>query len=116
MSLVLRCGSAAFGILQRDAAVFMSYRFRFVAQIASTLFTLFLLFYISKLVQVDAFPSPEDYFAFVTVGLVIFGVLTSTLALGPAGSLELRVQPNGWLDIGEKDQNLHEQERVAGGG
>ena len=84
MSLVLRYGSAALGILQRDAALFMSYRLRFVAQIASTLFTLFLFFYISKLVQVDPFPSPEDYFAFVTVGLVIFGVLTSTLALGPA--------------------------------
>jgi ABC-2 type transport system permease protein len=84
MSLALRYGSAAFGILRRDAAVFMSYRLRFVAQVASTLFTLLLFYYISKLVRVEMFPSPDDYFAFVTVGLVIFAVLTSTLAVGPA--------------------------------
>ena len=84
MSIVLRYSSAALGILQRDAAVFISYRLRFVAQVASTLFTLLLFYYISKLVRVDTFPTPEDYFAFVTVGLVIFGVLTSTLAVGPA--------------------------------
>jgi ABC-2 type transport system permease protein len=84
MSLALRYGSAAFGILRRDAAVFVSYRLRFVAQVASTLFTLLLFYYISKLVRVEMFPSPDDYFAFVTVGLVIFGVLTSTLAVGPA--------------------------------
>jgi ABC-2 type transport system permease protein len=84
MSLVLRYGSAALGILQRDAAVFASYRLRFVAQIAATLFTLLLFYYISRLVRVEMFPSPDDYFAFVAVGLVIFGVLTSTLAVGPA--------------------------------
>ena len=84
MSLVLHYGSAAVGILRRDAAVFVSYRFRFVTQIAATLFTLLLFYYISKLVRVDMFPSPADYFAFVTVGLVIFAVLTSTLAAGPA--------------------------------
>jgi ABC-type multidrug transport system permease subunit len=84
MSLALRYGSAALGILRRDAAVFVSYRLRFVAQIASTLFTLLIFYYVSKLVRVQMFPSPEDYFAFATVGLVIFGVLTSTLSAAPA--------------------------------
>jgi ABC-2 type transport system permease protein len=84
MPLVLRYGSAALGIVQRDAAVFASYRLRFVAQVASTLFTLLLFYYISKMVRVGMFPSSDDYFAFVAVGLVIFGVLTSTLAVGPA--------------------------------
>ena len=84
MSLALRYGSAALGILRRDAAVFVSYRLLFVAQIASTMFALLLFHYISRLVRVEMFPSPNDYFAFVTVGLVIFGVLTSTLAAGPA--------------------------------
>lgn len=84
MSLVLRYGSAALGILWRDAEVFLSYRFRFASQIASTLFTLLLLYYVSRLVRVDIFPSPDDYFAFATVGLVIFGVLTSILGAAPA--------------------------------
>jgi ABC-2 type transport system permease protein len=84
MSLVLRYGSAALGILGRDAAVFFSYRSRVFAQIASTLFTLLLFYYISRLVRVEMFPSPDDYFAFVAVGLVIFGVLMSSLAVGPA--------------------------------
>ncbi len=68
MSLALRYGSAALGILRRDAAVFLSYRLRFVAQVASTLFTLLLFYYISRLVRVEMFPSPDDYFAFATVG------------------------------------------------
>jgi ABC-2 type transport system permease protein len=55
-----------------------------VAQVASALFTLLLFYYTSKLVRVEMFPSPDDYFAFVTVGLVIFAVLTSTLAVGAA--------------------------------
>jgi hypothetical protein len=53
MSLVLRYGSAAFGIRRRDAAVFVSDRLRFVAQIASTLFTLLLFYDISKLDRVQ---------------------------------------------------------------
>ena len=78
MSLALRYVSAALGILRRDAAVFASYRLRFATQTAATLFTLLLFYYISRLVRVEMFPSPDEYFAFVTVGLVIFGVLTST--------------------------------------
>jgi ABC-2 type transport system permease protein len=84
MSLALRYGSATMGIIRRDLAVFLSYRLRFAAQIASTLFTLVLFYYFSKLVRVSAFPSPQDYFAFAVVGLVIFGVLTATLAAAPA--------------------------------
>jgi ABC-2 type transport system permease protein len=84
VSLAARYGSAALGILRRDAAIFLSYRLRFASQILSTLFALLLFYYVSRLVQVDTFPSPDDYFAFATVGLVIFGVLTSTLAAAPA--------------------------------
>ena len=84
MSLALRYGSAALGILRRDVAVFASYRLRFVAQVASTLFTLLLFYYVSRLVRVSMFPSPDDYFAFAVVGLVIFGVLTAVLSVTPA--------------------------------
>jgi ABC-2 type transport system permease protein len=84
MSLTLRYGSAALGILRRDAAIFVSYRLRVVSQLASTLFVLLLFYYLSRLVRVDMFPSADDYFAFAAVGVVIFGVLTSTLAAAPA--------------------------------
>jgi ABC-2 type transport system permease protein len=84
MTLALRYGSAALGIVRRDLAVFVSYRLRFASQVASTLFSLLLFYYVSRLVRVDMFPSPDDYFAFATVGVVIFGVLTSTLAAAPA--------------------------------
>ena len=84
MSLALRYGSAALGIIRRDVAVFLSYRLRFASQVASTLFTLLLFYYISRLVRVGMFPSPDDYFAFAVVGLVIFGVLTSVLSAAPA--------------------------------
>jgi ABC-2 type transport system permease protein len=84
MSLALRYGSAALGILRRDVAVFLSYRLRFASQVASTLFALLLFYYVSRLVRVSMFPSPDHYFAFAVVGLVIFGVLTSTLSAAPA--------------------------------
>ena len=84
MSLALRYGAAALGIVRRDLAVFASYRLRFASQVASTLFTLLLFYYVSRLVRVSMFPSPDDYFAFAVVGLVIFGVLTSTLSAAPA--------------------------------
>jgi ABC-2 type transport system permease protein len=84
MSLALRYGSAALGIIRRDLAVFVSYRLRFASQVASTLFTLLLFYYVSRLVRVSMFPSPDDYFAFAVVGLVIFGVLTSVLSAAPA--------------------------------
>jgi ABC-type multidrug transport system permease subunit len=84
MSLALRYGSAALGVLRRDLAVFASYRLRFASQVASTLFTLLLFYYVSRLVRVSTFPSPDDYFAFAVVGLVIFGVLTAVLSVTPA--------------------------------
>lgn len=84
MTLALRYGAAAVGIVRRDVAVFMSYRLRFASHLASTVFSLLLLYYLSKLVRVEMFPSPDDYFGFATVGVVIFGVLTSTLAAAPA--------------------------------
>jgi ABC-2 type transport system permease protein len=84
LTVALRYGSAAVGIVRRDLAIFVSYRLRFASQVASTGFSLLLLYYVSKLVRVDMFASPDDYFAFATVGVVIFGVLTSTLAAAPA--------------------------------
>ncbi len=70
-------------IVRRDAAIYFSYRFRALSQALIALFSLTLFYYVSRLVGVRRFPDPEDYFAFVVVGLVILQALTATLALVP---------------------------------
>lgn len=71
--------SATFAIVRRDWQMFISYRLRFITGWLSAFFTLTLFYYISRLVQIDSFPSPDDYYAFVVVGLIILQVLSSTL-------------------------------------
>jgi len=70
--------SAALSILRRDLLVYTSYRARLVTQNVSVIFTLTLYYYLSKLVSTSAFPKPDDYFAFVVIGVVILLVLQST--------------------------------------
>ncbi len=82
MNLRLLAGGIA-AVVRRDAAIYFSYRLRAVAQVALSLFTVTLFYYISRLVSVEQFPSPDDYFAYVVVGLVILHFLTATLALAP---------------------------------
>lgn len=74
---------AGVAIVRRDAAIHFSYRFRVLSQALTTLFSLTLFFYISRLVHVARFPDPDDYFAFVVVGLVILQALTATLSTLP---------------------------------
>jgi ABC-2 type transport system permease protein len=71
--------SATLAIVRRDWQVFISYRLRFITQWLSAFFTLTLFYYISRLVRIDSFASPDDYYAFVVVGLIILQVLSSTL-------------------------------------
>jgi ABC-2 type transport system permease protein len=75
---------AALALVQRDALLFFSYRWRFVTQGLAILFTTVLFFYISRLVRVDPFPTPDAYFAYVVVGLVVLELLTAALATVPA--------------------------------
>ncbi len=70
---------AALAIFRRDLAIFTSYPFSWVTPILTGIFTVTLFHYISRLVRADSVGSPDDYFAFVVVGLVILGILTSTL-------------------------------------
>jgi ABC-2 type transport system permease protein len=79
--------SGALGVLQRDWRIFLSYRVRAATQVLSAFFTLTLFYYISRLVRVDAFRSPDEYYAFAVVGLVILQVLNSTLQ-SPPGLLQ----------------------------
>jgi ABC-2 type transport system permease protein len=76
--------AGAAGVLRRDWSLFISYRSRWVMQVLSMLLTLTVFYYISRLVRVGTFATPDDYYAFVVAGLVILQVITSTLHTPPA--------------------------------
>jgi ABC-2 type transport system permease protein len=75
--------AAAAAIIERDAVIFTSYRLRFVGQTISGLFSVALFYYVSRLVDVPAFATPDDYFAFVVVGMVVLHALVSMLSALP---------------------------------
>jgi ABC-2 type transport system permease protein len=88
--------AAAVGVVKRDWAVFRSYRTRFVSQIVSNILAIALFYYLSRIVGTRAFDSPDAYFAFAVVGLVVMEILIATMATLPlnlrqelvAGTLE----------------------------
>jgi ABC-2 type transport system permease protein len=70
--------SRGFGaVVRRDIYIFVSYRTRFLTQLASALFSLTLFYYVSRLVHVRGFGSPAKYFAFVVVGLSLLSLIYS---------------------------------------
>jgi ABC-2 type transport system permease protein len=83
--------TAAGAICKRDFLVFASYRTRFVTTFFTTAVSLTLFYYVSRLVSSPRIGSPDDYYAFVVVGIVIFGVLTSTLT-APVATLRAELQ------------------------
>lgn len=74
---------AALAIIRRDFAIYMSYRTRPLSHLLSVLGMVVMFRFISRLVHVSMFPSPNAYFAFAVVGLVTLQVLTSTLTTPP---------------------------------
>jgi ABC-2 type transport system permease protein len=74
---------AMWGIVRRDAILFMSYRTQLVSQIISPLFAIAIFYYISHLLGVKSFHSPGGYFGYVIVGLVIVEILTLSLGIMP---------------------------------
>ena len=74
---------AGLAIVRRDALVYLSYGNRLVSQVVVSFLGLVLFYHLSRLVQVRRFPTPDVYFAYVVVGLVILQVLTATLATLP---------------------------------
>lgn len=77
MSATLVAGRATLAVVRRDAQIFLSYRTRVLSQLANAVFTLTLFHFLAQLVHVDTFTTPSEYFAFVTVGVVILQVLSS---------------------------------------
>ena len=79
---------AAAGLIRRDWSTFSSYRTQLISTAIGLLTTLTIYHFISKLVG-DSVQTPEDYFAFLVVGMVIFQVLQSTMSVASAVRGEL---------------------------
>lgn len=67
-------------VIRRDLTIYMSYRTRLLSQSASTLLSLALFYYVSRLVRVNGFSTPDRYFAYVVIGLSLLGVIYSCFA------------------------------------
>ena len=61
-------------MVKRDVLIFRTYRLRFLGQALASFFTVAMTYYISRLVSVREFHTPDEYFAFAVVGLVIMQV------------------------------------------
>jgi ABC-2 type transport system permease protein len=75
--------AAALAVVHRDLQLFLSYRLRFISQVVSALFGVAIFYYVSRLVSVRAFPTHNDYFAFVIIGLATVELLTSAVRTVP---------------------------------
>jgi ABC-2 type transport system permease protein len=81
-SVRLNC-AAAWAVVRRDFQLFMSYKLRFLSQTVSIFLAVTLFYYVSRLVSIKQFPTHDDYFAFVVVGMAIMELLTATLRTVP---------------------------------
>jgi ABC-2 type transport system permease protein len=80
----------AFGaVLKRDLHVYLSYRTRLVSQAVTSVFSLTLFYYVSRLVHISGFPSPDAYFGYVVVGLALVSVLYSCFSIAEMVRQEL---------------------------
>ena len=75
---------ATVAIVRRDWTLFKSYRMRLITTLLATLFSLSLFYFVSRLVNVSEFQDPDDYYAYVVVGLAIVAILTSTMSTPPS--------------------------------
>jgi ABC-2 type transport system permease protein len=67
-------------VVRRDLLLAWSYRIQFVTGVFSGLMSLAVFYYISRMVRVEQF-TPNEYFAFVAIGVVIFTIVSATLQL-----------------------------------
>jgi ABC-2 type transport system permease protein len=76
--------AATGAVIERDVRVLMTYRFVLVSQLLQIAFSVTLFYYLSRLVRFGAFKSPDDYFAFVVVGVALVQLLSATLGQLPS--------------------------------
>jgi ABC-2 type transport system permease protein len=76
-------------VLRRDLHVYLSYRTRLVSQVMTSVFSLTLFYYVSRLVHVSGFGSPDAYFGYVVVGIALVSVLYSCFSIAEMVRQEL---------------------------
>jgi ABC-type polysaccharide/polyol phosphate export permease len=72
---------AVCGLVKRDWLTYSSYRAQLFSTMVGMVVSLTLYHFISQLVRVSTFGSPDAYFAFVVIGMVILQILQSTLGV-----------------------------------
>jgi ABC-2 type transport system permease protein len=75
MSEAIAATQAFLAVMRRDLHVYVSYRTRIVSQVLTSIFSLTLFYYVSRLVHLSSFKSPSSYFGFVVVGLSLVSVM-----------------------------------------
>jgi ABC-2 type transport system permease protein len=75
--------AAALALLRRDWTLTVSYRATLVSTAVSLVLGIALFHFLSRLVRIEAFATPDEYFAYVVVGLAILQVLNSTFTTLP---------------------------------
>jgi ABC-2 type transport system permease protein len=70
---------ASLAVLKRDFLVASSYRGRFLTGLVGGFANIAIFYYISRLVRLEDSFSPDEYFAFVTIGVLIYTVVSATL-------------------------------------
>lgn len=81
MNDAITAAHAFLAVMRRDLYVYMSYRTRIVSQLLTALFSLTLFYYVSKLVHVSGFGSPQSYFGFVVVGIALVSIMYSCFSI-----------------------------------
>ena len=76
-------------VLRRDYVVYLSYRSRLLSQALTSVFSLTLFYYVSRLVHVSGFSTPGAYFGFVIVGIALISVLYSCFGVAETVRQEL---------------------------
>jgi ABC-type multidrug transport system permease subunit len=79
VSTLAAYGAAAAALVRRDAALYFSYRMAFFTQCVSLISSVTLFYYLSRLVTIHSFGSPDRYFQYVVIGLVIMQTVMGTL-------------------------------------
>lgn len=72
---------AFLAVIRRDLHVYLSYRTRLFSQVLSSVFSITLFYYVSRLVHVSGFSSHSAYFGFVVVGLALINVIYSCFSV-----------------------------------
>lgn len=81
MSDAITAAHAFLAVMRRDLSIYLSYRTRLVSQALTSIFSLTLFYYVSRLVHINGFNSPSSYFGFVVVGISMVSVMYSCFSI-----------------------------------